>query len=203
MNAASPFTAAPRVLRLPENPTVAQIDTEIYKAFHGKDAEPTTVKTPNPRKDPMNITVAILLLMSSISAMAAAYLGIQQEQIVMAVPSIEQQQIVMAIMDDQALRIWCICGALCGAAISIIFFPVSTPRKMAMKWVGSSLTGAIFTPVLMRWQEIPFDTDYLLASSAGVALLSWTLIQAGIPIVETRLVSMLDWLKGPSQTPKT
>lgn len=98
------------------------------------------------------------------------------------------------IYDALSLRLLCLCGSVGGALVSVLVFPPregkgSPVRQMAVKFLASGLSGAILTPALMRWFGVELVGDYVLASSAAVAMLSVTFLQEAIPAIVGKILS--------------
>lgn len=120
------------------------------------------------------------MMLASFSAMVAAASGIDNLSSV-------------AIWDKSQLRLWCVLGSLGGAFLAIAVLPSheafgNYSRRLAIKFTASGLAGLIFTPIVIRWQGWPVDSDTVLAVSAGVALVSVGTISALVPYVVKRVV---------------
>jgi hypothetical protein len=87
------------------------------------------------------------------------------------------------IIDDNKLRIWCLIGAMGASIVGVCLFKWTGPRDLALKLVGSSLIGFIFTPGVMRYLEITPEVDLVLLWSAGVALFGAGILKGVFPAV--------------------
>ena len=128
---------------------------------------------------------ALLFLLVLIGIVAAA-LG--AEDLPLVVHAINQRTgaavdlVPTSIMSDSTLRMWCICGSLAGAAVSLALFQMKTLQEMASKVVCCSLSGIMFTPIIMHWTNANLQLDYVLAYSGAVSLCSWTVLQVAVPM---------------------
>jgi hypothetical protein len=89
------------------------------------------------------------------------------------------------IIDDSKLRLICISGSLGGAILSVGIFPPpasSGVRGLALKISCSSISGVLFSPMVMRWMNFPIQTDEVLAIAGAVALVSWSTLQMAVPL---------------------
>lgn len=98
------------------------------------------------------------------------------------------------VWDKQQLRMYCLLGSIGGAWLAITIFPPHTERgnvaqKLAFKFLSSSVSGLLFTPIAIRWQNWPLDVDVILAVSGIVAFLSWSLLKLAPALLER-------WLRG-------
>jgi FtsH-binding integral membrane protein len=101
----------------------------------------------------------------------------------------------LSLVDDNRLRLICVAGSLGGAVMSVMLFQVKTNRELAAKLTTSALAGIMFSPMLLRYLRWADLTDAILATSAIVALLSWTVLQSAVPIlagIAKRKVEALD-----------
>lgn len=93
----------------------------------------------------------------------------------------------LSIVDDNRLRLICVAGSLGGAVMSIMLFSVNSPRELAAKLTTAALAGIMFSPMLLRYLRWADRTDAILAVSAAVALLSWTILQSIVPMAAAML----------------
>lgn len=84
------------------------------------------------------------------------------------------------IYDDSTLRLVCLAGSIGGAIVSLVVFPPRTPsiRLLAVKFIGSGLSGALFTPLAFRWLGWQLVADTVLPVSGVVALFAVGFIRA-------------------------
>jgi len=92
-----------------------------------------------------------------------------------------------SLVDDNRLRLICVAGSLGGAVMSIMLFQVKTNRELAAKLTTSALAGIMFAPMILRYLKWADLTDAILAVSAIVALLSWTVLQSIVPMAANLL----------------
>lgn len=94
----------------------------------------------------------------------------------------------LSVLDDARMRLVCVSGSLGGAVLSVCLFRLSHVRDMAVKLTCSSLSGILFAPMALRWLAWQRDLDAVLATSALTALLSWSILQAAVPLL-TRIAT--------------
>ncbi len=74
-------------------------------------------------------------------------------------------------------------GAIAGAAVALLFLPPKSRTEFIRRFSVSIICGMIFAdPVRARLGQEPVWQNYL-ATSAGVALLSWVIIGAAIRVI--------------------
>lgn len=66
--------------------------------------------------------------------------------------------------------------------MSVMLFQVKTNRELAAKLTTSALAGIMFAPMILRYLKWADLTDAILAVSAIVALLSWSVLQSIVPM---------------------
>jgi hypothetical protein len=93
----------------------------------------------------------------------------------------------LSIVDDNRLRLICVAGSLGGAVMSVMLFQVKTNRELAAKLTTSALAGIMFAPMILRYLKWADLTDAILAVSATVAMLSWTVLQSIVPMAANLL----------------
>ncbi len=128
---------------------------------------------------------------------AALLIGQQAEPL----PPVILTPEVLEILAHKTLRLWCLLGALSGGVIMVLLTKIGSPKEMSAKWIVSTLSGVIFTPWLLRISEIPAISDYIVAASAGVALLSWGCLHALLPILEKQVIGRVRRLFGDNSDP--
>lgn len=121
------------------------------------------------------------LASTSLSIVIAAGLGIISAICAALLPD-PTTTTALSLVDDNRLRLICVAGSLGGAVMSVMLFQVKTNRELAAKLTTSALAGIIFSPMLLRYLRWADLTDAILATSATVALLSWSILQTAIPI---------------------
>ena len=92
-----------------------------------------------------------------------------------------------SLVDDNRLRLICVAGSLGGAVMSVMLFQVKTNRELAAKLTTSALAGIMFAPMILRYLKWADLTDAILAVSATVAMLSWTVLQSIVPMAANLL----------------
>lgn len=105
------------------------------------------------------------------------------------------------IWDTNQLRMFCLIGAIGGAFVSILSFPVpvkdeggaSPARRMAAKFISSGISGMAFTPVIIKWFGWSMNVDVVLAASAAVALCAVGVLHQLVPLVTRRVIG---WFSG-------
>ena len=123
----------------------------------------------------------------------AAIIGALSSLLAAVAPNVgpESTNAILSIIDDSKLRLICVAGSLGGAILSVGFFPPerngNVIRGVALKLSCSSISGVMFTPAIMRWFNIEFQTDIVLACSGTVSLLSWSVLQMAVPLI-TRII---------------
>lgn len=145
----------------------------------------------------LNINVANSMSLHSIPEhflVLAAAIGASASSLAAAIST--QDLIHTSIIDDQTLRLVCISGSLAGAVVSVLAFPTVSKlsnsydlRKMAGKFLVSTIVGVLATPILFRWFHIPYDVDFVLGTSAAVSLVSWMVLQGVVPRIEKLIIS--------------
>lgn len=96
---------------------------------------------------------------------------------------------VVVILADNWLRAYCIIGSVLGAILSIAIYPPQEPasknsiRQSATKLIVSLLSGIVFTPVLVRYLDVPLDGDWILFGAGTVSLLSVSVLTAALPLI--------------------
>lgn len=128
---------------------------------------------------------------SSASILIAACVGMLSSLLAAVIPDPAAAAAGIVIMDDTRLRLICIAGSLGGAVVSVMLFSVTTHKELARKLTVSSLSGVIFSPVIMRYIAVPASTDYVLVISAVTALLSWSALQTVVPMAIERFITWL------------
>lgn len=118
---------------------------------------------------------------TSLSIVIAAGLGIISAAAAALLPD-PTTTTALSLVDDNRLRLICVAGSLGGAVMSVMLFQVKTNRELAAKLTTSALAGIMFSPMLLRYLRWADLTDAILATSATVALLSWSILQTAIPI---------------------
>ena len=93
-----------------------------------------------------------------------------------------------SIIDDNRLRLICVAGSLGGAVISIMLFATGSHKELARKLTVSALAGILLTPMLLRYLTWTSQTDAILAVSAIVAMLSWSVLQTVVPMLSRMVV---------------
>lgn len=86
------------------------------------------------------------------------------------------------VLDNAKLFSICLCGAIGGGLMSVLIFPLPTTKALAAKFVASSIAAILFAPMTAQWLGW-LRSDFLLAVSGGVALVSWTVLQVTVPVV--------------------
>jgi hypothetical protein len=122
------------------------------------------------------------LASTSLSLLIAAGLGIISAAAAALLPDPTTTS-ALSLVDDNRLRLICVAGSLGGAVMSVMLFQVKTNRELAAKLTTSALAGIMFSPMLLRYLRWADLTDSILAVSAAVALLSWTVLQSAVPIL--------------------
>ena len=83
--------------------------------------------------------------------------------------------------DSQRLIGVCASGGIAGAILGVAVFPRSTLKLTAVKFFGSSLASALFSPAICRYFSIEADMNYTLATSGVVGLVAWGVILLVVP----------------------
>ena len=126
------------------------------------------------------------LASTSASIILAAGLGIISAAAAALLPDPSTAS-ALSIVDDNRLRLICVAGSLGGAVMSVMLFQVKTNRELAAKITTSALAGIMFAPMILRYLKWADLTDAILAVSAIVALLSWTVLQSIVPMAANLL----------------
>ena len=126
------------------------------------------------------------LASTSASIILAAGLGIISAAAAALLPDPSTAS-ALSIVDDNRLRLICVAGSLGGAVMSVMLFQVKTNRELAAKITTSALAGIMFAPMILRYLKLADLTDAILAVSAIVALLSWTVLQSIVPMAANLL----------------
>lgn len=145
---------------------------------------PTPKKRHTTHDDHMRRLIFLLLfVIGLVSAVAAQTVATPLKLTTAAGEHIDV--VVNGIMDSSALRLYCIIGSVLGAMLSISVFPMLQWQTAAQKALASTISGAVFTPLLMHWWSLSLTLDYVLGCSATVALCSWSILQIALPMVAT------------------
>lgn len=126
------------------------------------------------------------LASTSASIILAATIGIFSALAAALMPDPETAA-ALSLVDDNRLRLICVAGSLGGAVMSVMLFQVKTNRELAAKLTTSALAGIMFAPMILRYLKWADLTDAILATSAAVALLSWTVLQSIVPMAANLL----------------
>lgn len=126
------------------------------------------------------------LASTSFSLVIAASIGILSALAAALMPDPETAA-ALSLVDDNRLRLICVAGSLGGAVMSVMLFQVKTNRELAAKLTTSALAGIMFAPMILRYLKLADLTDAILAVSAIVALLSWTVLQSIVPMAANLL----------------
>lgn len=132
----------------------------------------------------------IHLAESSISIVVAATLGALSALLAAIMPE-PSTAASLALMDDSRLRLICIAGSLGGAVLSVMLFKIDNHKELVRKLCCSSISGVVFSPIVIRHFQMDSSTDYVLAVSAVTALLSWSLLQILIPFVTKHITQKI------------
>lgn len=167
------------------------MNTETIPMYHAipsrldaaKPRQPNTPK-PDPAMNDEASPIAIILsaFVAAASALWAALMPAVTEV------SKAAQEVIKAmdvnVMDDARLRLVCLAGSIGGALVSVLLFQLPKIKALVAKLVVSGLSGMMFTPILVRHLGLTLDTDTLIASSGLVALLSYSVLQAIVPVLQ-------------------
>lgn len=126
------------------------------------------------------------LASTSFSIIIAASIGIITALAAALLPD-PASSAALSIVDDNRLRLICVAGSLGGAVMSVMLFQVKTNRELAAKLTTSALAGIMFAPMILRYLKWADLTDAILAVSATVAMLSWTVLQSIVPMAANLL----------------
>lgn len=126
------------------------------------------------------------LASTSASIILAAGIGIFSALAAALMPDPETAA-ALSLVDDNRLRLICVAGSLGGAVMSVMLFQVKTNRELAAKLTTSALAGIMFAPMILRYLKWADLTDAILAVSATVAMLSWTVLQSIVPMAANLL----------------
>jgi hypothetical protein len=119
---------------------------------------------------------------SAISLIVAATVGMFAAAAAAVMPTPDPTT-VASVMDDARMRLICVAGSLGGAVLSVCLFKLSNVRDLSVKLVSSSFSGILFAPLVLRWLGWGRDVDAVLAISGATALVSWSLLQAAVPLL--------------------
>jgi len=121
---------------------------------------------------------------SAISLIVAATVGMFAAAAAAVMPTPDPDPAgAIGIMDDARMRLICVAGSLGGAVLSVCIFKITHVRDLSVKLVSSSFSGILFAPMVLRWLNWGRDVDAVLAVSAATALVSWSLLQAAVPLL--------------------
>lgn len=118
---------------------------------------------------------------SAISLIVAATVGMFAAAAAAVMPTPDPTEAI-GIMDDARMRLICVAGSLGGAVLSVCLFKLTCVRDLSVKLVSSSFSGILFAPMVLRWLNWGRDVDAVLAISGATALVSWSLLQALVPL---------------------
>lgn len=102
-----------------------------------------------------------------------------------------------ALLNDARLTGLCVLGAVAGAFLAISIWPpknytqANQLRSLGAKFGASMISGATFTPAIIRAADWPIDADVVLAVSTGVAMVAVAVIHAVVPILENACARFL------------
>lgn len=106
----------------------------------------------------------------------------------------------VSVLDDGRLRIACLLGAFGGGVLSTLLFPLGRPKEYASKIFGSTIAGILLSPKMLVWCSWELNLDNVVCMSGIVALLSWTTLQLGLPVVSRGLSKLAGgWFKNKSE----
>lgn len=91
------------------------------------------------------------------------------------------------IWDKEQFRMYCLLGAIGGAFLSVGIAAMKSTgmhqvRTVALKFVSSGIAGLLFTPIAIRWLELPVDVDVVLGTAGAVAFISVTVLHDITPV---------------------
>lgn len=136
--------------------------------------------SPERKLETLHNMILLTALMGGTAAGVAYLLG--DVVPVAATPEVKEAiKEAMSIMDDGRLRTVCIIGSMAGGVLSVLLYPLGTPKELAGKIVGSAIAGMMFAPTLIQWIGWQPTTDHVLGISGAVALISWSGLQMAIP----------------------
>ena len=122
-----------------------------------------------------SITLVIATVVGAVAAAMAASLPDASAAVTQAA----------SLLDDSRLRLVCVAGSLGGAVLSVMLFTIQTHKELAQKLISSSISGIVFSPVIIRYAHLESSTDLVLAVSAVTALLSWGVLQIAVPFAQS------------------
>lgn len=137
------------------------------------------------------MVLGVLAMGMVLQIVAAAVMLLDNEAVNVVV---NQPQDVVVIVGDNWLRAYCIVGAVLGSILAIAIYPPkevsqfqfkTAIRKAAANLTVSLISGIMFTPVIIRYFELPRDGDWVLFSAGTVSLLSVSVLSALLPILAT------------------
>lgn len=138
------------------------------------------------------VSALILILLMAQATTAAAMLleAVPGEQVVLAdKDGEEKREEVVVIIGDNYLRAWCIVGSVFGSILSVALFPPSEKsqtvavRRISVNCLISMISGVMFSPVLVRFYDLPRDGDWVLFTSGVVSLSSVSVLQLTVPLI--------------------
>lgn len=86
--------------------------------------------------------------------------------------------------EAERLMVLCLAGGIGGGMLAVLLFPRGTLRLSAAKWIGSSMTSAIFGPAACVYAGIAMDAHYILAVSGAIGLGAWGFLILAVPAVQ-------------------
>jgi hypothetical protein len=101
-----------------------------------------------------------------------------------------------AILDDERARLICLAGALGGGLLNLglgLKEGDKPPgiRVMVWKIFGSTVTGVVFTPFVVKWFGLTPNTDTLLGVSFVMAIVGVGLLRTLLPLYQRYVASKL------------
>lgn len=155
---------------------------------------------PEGKTEVLHKMILLTALMGGTAAGVAYLLG--DVVPVAATPEVKEAiKEAMSIMDDGRLRTVCIIGSMGGGILSVLLYPLGTPKELAGKIVGSAMAGMMFAPTIIQWIGWQPTTDHVLGISGAVALISWSGLQVAIPLVVNWIRSKLSPAPAPNPRP--
>jgi hypothetical protein len=133
--------------------------------------------------DTMNHESIATVVIATLAAMLSAVSAALMPTVVEVTGTVHEALQSVNVMDDARLRLVCICGSLGGALLSVLLFPLPRTKPLIAKLFASGLAGMMFSPMIVRWDGLTLDTDTMLFVSGMVALLSYSMLQMAVPLL--------------------
>lgn len=104
------------------------------------------------------------------------------------------------VWEKADLRAYTIIGCVIGSFLSVIIFPpeggAHAVRNLGIKFFTSLSLGVLFTPLIIRYFDMPRDVDIAMAIGGGWSIFSAGVVHKVAPYIERFAVARAEALSG-------